>query len=112
MKSEAIIEKIRNKLKDSKPDQRTVLSIFQFNLTEADGKLLKSVVFDFKELKIYDGTTDSADAEITITDDDFYMVGTKATTFERLLAEHKVTVKGDMGAIEKILAKFRSGAEK
>ncbi|XP_053945451.1 uncharacterized protein LOC128854955 isoform X1 [Anastrepha ludens] len=112
MKSEQIIEKIRNKLKDSNPDRRTVLSVFQFNITDANGKLIKSVVFDFKDLNIYDGTTDSADAEITITDDDFYMVGTKEITFDSLLAENKALVKGDTTAIDKILAKFRSAEEK
>ncbi|XP_023158564.1 uncharacterized protein LOC101450407 [Ceratitis capitata] len=112
MKSEPIIEKIRNKLKDSDPDRRTVLSVFQFNFTDADGKLIKSTVFDFKDLNIYDGTTDASDAEITISDEDFYLVGTKEITFDKLLAEKKVLVKGDMTAIDKILAKFRSGAEK
>lgn len=43
MKSGPIIEKIRNKLKDSHPDRRTVLSIFQFHITDAAGKLIKSV---------------------------------------------------------------------
>ncbi|CAD6995158.1 unnamed protein product [Ceratitis capitata] len=107
MKSEPIIEKIRNKLKDSDPDRRTVLSVFQFNFTDADGKLIKST-----DLNIYDGTTDASDAEITISDEDFYLVGTKEITFDKLLAEKKVLVKGDMTAIDKILAKFRSGAEK
>ncbi|XP_054745823.1 uncharacterized protein LOC129250208 isoform X2 [Anastrepha obliqua] len=107
MKSEQIIEKIRNKLKDSNPERRTVLSVFQFNITDANGELIKSV-----DLNIYDGTMDSADAEITITDDDFYMVGTKEMTFDSLLAENKALVKGDTTAIDKILAKFRSAEEK
>uniref|UniRef100_A0A0A1WQB3 Peroxisomal multifunctional enzyme type 2 n=1 Tax=Zeugodacus cucurbitae TaxID=28588 RepID=A0A0A1WQB3_ZEUCU len=112
MKSESIIEKIRNKLKDANPERRTVLSVFQFNFTDADGKLIKSVVFDFKELNIYDGTTVAADAEITISDDDFYLVGTKETTFDKLLSENKALVKGDMTAIDKILGKFRAATDK
>ncbi|XP_039960159.1 uncharacterized protein LOC126767813 isoform X2 [Bactrocera neohumeralis] len=106
MKSECIIEKIRNKLKDSNPDRRTVLSVFQFNFTDADGKLIKSV-----DLNIYDGTTDTADAEITISDDDFYLVGTKETTFDKLVSDNKALVKGDMTAIDKMLGKFRSAAD-
>ncbi|XP_017493967.1 PREDICTED: uncharacterized protein LOC108382085 isoform X1 [Rhagoletis zephyria] len=112
MKSEPIIEKIRNKLKDSNPDRRTVLSVFQFNITDTDGKLIKSVVFDFKDLNIYEGTTDAADAEVIISDEDFYLVGTKQTTFDVLLAENRAVVKGDAKAIDKILGKFRSGADK
>uniref|UniRef100_A0A034WDL9 SCP2 domain-containing protein n=1 Tax=Bactrocera dorsalis TaxID=27457 RepID=A0A034WDL9_BACDO len=111
MKSECIIEKIRNKLKDSNPDRRTVLSVFQFNFTDADGKLIKSVVFDFKDLNIYDGTTEAADAEITISDDDFYLVGTKETTFDKLVSDKKAVVKGDMTAIDKMLGKFRSASD-
>ncbi|XP_017493969.1 PREDICTED: uncharacterized protein LOC108382085 isoform X2 [Rhagoletis zephyria] len=107
MKSEPIIEKIRNKLKDSNPDRRTVLSVFQFNITDTDGKLIKSV-----DLNIYEGTTDAADAEVIISDEDFYLVGTKQTTFDVLLAENRAVVKGDAKAIDKILGKFRSGADK
>ncbi|XP_017478185.1 PREDICTED: uncharacterized protein LOC108367975 isoform X2 [Rhagoletis zephyria] len=107
MKSEPIIEKIRNKLKDSNPDRRTVLSVFQFNITDTDGKLIKSV-----DLNIYEGTTDAADAEVIISDEDFYLVGTKETTFDVLLAENRAVVKGDAKAIDKILGKFRSGADK
>lgn len=51
------------------------------------GLIYGVLVFDFKDLNIYDGTTDSADAEITISDEDFYLVGTKETTFDALLAE-------------------------
>jgi len=37
MKSDEIIEKIRNKLKESDPARRTVVNTFQFNFTDADG---------------------------------------------------------------------------
>lgn len=43
MKSDQIIDKIRNKLKESDPDNRTVVNIFQFNFTDADGNLIKSM---------------------------------------------------------------------
>lgn len=45
------------------------------------------IVFDFKDLNIYDGTADAPDAEITISDDEFYLIGTKETTFDKLLSE-------------------------
>nr|XP_014085828.1 uncharacterized protein LOC106614560 isoform X2 [Bactrocera oleae] len=107
MKSECIIEKIRNKLKDSNPERRTVLSVFQFNFIDTDGKLIKNV-----DLNIYDGTTDAADAEVTISDDDFYLVGTKETTFDKLVSDNKALVKGDMTAFDKMLGKFRSATDK
>lgn len=43
MKSDEIIEKIRNKLKESDPEKRTVVNTFQFNFTDTDGKLIKSM---------------------------------------------------------------------
>ncbi|KRF99755.1 uncharacterized protein Dwil_GK22434, isoform B [Drosophila willistoni] len=42
MKSDEIIEKIRNKLKESDPARRTVVNTFQFNFTDVDGQLIKS----------------------------------------------------------------------
>lgn len=70
------------------------------------------IVFDFKDLNIYDGTADAPDAEITISDDEFYLIGTKETTFDKLLSENKALIKGDKTAIDKILGKFRSAADK
>ncbi|KQS38801.1 uncharacterized protein Dyak_GE25161, isoform C [Drosophila yakuba] len=43
MKSDEIIEKIRNKLKESDPARRTVVNTFQFNFTDVDGNLIKSM---------------------------------------------------------------------
>lgn len=43
MQSDQIIEKIRNKLKESDPSKRTVMNIFQFHFTDSEGQLIKSV---------------------------------------------------------------------
>ena len=43
MKSDEIIDKIRNKLKESDPGKRTVVNTFQFNFTDTDGQLIKSM---------------------------------------------------------------------
>lgn len=125
MKSDEIIEKIRNKLKESDPDKRTVVNTFQFNFTDADGKLIKSmgefmpsiltalladhltIVFDFKALDIYEGKAPDADGRVTIADEDFYLVGTKQTTFENILQQEKAQVDGNTEAINKMLEKFR-----
>uniref|UniRef100_A0A1A9Z8A7 SCP2 domain-containing protein n=1 Tax=Glossina pallidipes TaxID=7398 RepID=A0A1A9Z8A7_GLOPL len=107
MQSDEIIEKIRNKLKESDPSKRTCMNIFQFNFTDAEGKLIKSMVFDFKELNIYEGTTESADTKIKVSDEDFFKIGCKQTTFDQLLAENKAQVEGDEGAFHQLLEKFR-----
>ncbi|ALC47656.1 CG12269 [Drosophila busckii] len=107
MKSDEIIEKIRNRLKDADPDKRTVMSTFQFNFTDADGKLIKSMVFDFKALDIYEGQTANADGRITIADEDFYLIGTKQTSFDQVVAEQKAQIDGDSDAINSMMAKFR-----
>lgn len=130
MKSDEIIEKIRNKLKESDPDKRTVVNTFQFNFTDADGNLIKSmgefmpsiwntfhadhltIVFDFKALDIYEGKAPDADGRVTIADEDFYLVGTKQTTFENILQQEKAQVDGNTEAINKMLDKFRLNSQK
>ncbi|XP_017845186.1 uncharacterized protein LOC108601771 isoform X2 [Drosophila busckii] len=102
MKSDEIIEKIRNRLKDADPDKRTVMSTFQFNFTDADGKLIKSMALD-----IYEGQTANADGRITIADEDFYLIGTKQTSFDQVVAEQKAQIDGDSDAINSMMAKFR-----
>ncbi|XP_034486792.1 uncharacterized protein LOC117791213 isoform X1 [Drosophila innubila] len=107
MKSDKIIDKIRNKLKESDPGKRTVVNTFQFNFTDTDGQLIKSMVFDFKALDIYEGNASDADGKITIADEDFYLVGTKQTSFEQILQQEKAKLEGDAEAINKMLEKFR-----
>ncbi|KAM8706691.1 hypothetical protein ACLKA7_010887 [Drosophila subpalustris] len=102
MKSDEIIDKIRNKLKESDPGKRTVVNTFQFNFTDSDGQLIKSMALD-----IYEGKASDADGEITIADEDFYLVGTKQMTFEQMLQQEKVKLEGDADAINKMLEKFR-----
>ncbi|SPP82633.1 Hypothetical predicted protein [Drosophila guanche] len=106
MKSDQIIDKIRNKLKESDPGRRTVVNTFQFNFTDADGKLIKSMA-----LNIYEGSADSADGQVTISDEDFYLVGTKQKTFQEILQQDKATIEGDEQAINKMLEKFRINSQ-
>ncbi|KRF99756.1 uncharacterized protein Dwil_GK22434, isoform C [Drosophila willistoni] len=102
MKSDEIIEKIRNKLKESDPARRTVVNTFQFNFTDVDGQLIKSVALD-----IYEGNTASADGRVTISDEDFYLVGTKQKTFDEIIKSERAQIDGDTEAISKIMEKFR-----
>ncbi|XP_015037411.2 uncharacterized protein euc isoform X1 [Drosophila pseudoobscura] len=111
MKSDEIIDKIRNKLKESDPGRRTVVNTFQFNFTDVDGKLIKSMVFDFKALNIYEGSAASADGQVTISDEDFYLVGTKQKTFQQILQQDKAKIEGDEEAINKMLEKFRINSQ-
>ncbi|TDG49270.1 hypothetical protein AWZ03_004359 [Drosophila navojoa] len=106
MKSDEIIEKIRNKLKESDPNKRTVVNTFQFNFTDSDGKLIKSMALD-----IYEGTAADVDGRVTIADEDFYLVGTKQKSFEQMLEQHKAKVDGDADAIHKMLDKFRLNSQ-
>ncbi|XP_065360892.1 uncharacterized protein euc isoform X1 [Calliphora vicina] len=107
MQSDQIIEKIRNKLSESDPAKRTVMNIFQFHFTDSEGQLIKSVVFDFKELNIYEGNCSEPDAEVTISDENFFMVGSKQTTFDDLMVDNKVKVEGDKEAFNKMVDKMR-----
>ncbi|XP_030371153.1 uncharacterized protein LOC115621601 isoform X1 [Scaptodrosophila lebanonensis] len=111
MKSDEIIEKIRRKLKESDPARRTVVNTFQFNFTDVDGNLIKSMVFDFKALDIYEGSASEVDGRITIADEDFYSIGTKQITFEEVVQQEKAKIEGDAEAINKMLEKFRLNSQ-
>ncbi|XP_046805408.1 uncharacterized protein LOC111682717 isoform X2 [Lucilia cuprina] len=102
MQSDQIIEKIRNKLSESDPAKRTVLNIFQFHFTDSEGQLIKSV-----ELNIYEGNCSEPDAEVTISDENFFMVGSKQISFDDLIADNKVKVEGDKEAFQKMVDKMR-----
>uniref|UniRef100_A0A1I8PJZ1 SCP2 domain-containing protein n=1 Tax=Stomoxys calcitrans TaxID=35570 RepID=A0A1I8PJZ1_STOCA len=112
MKSDEIIEKLRTKLQESDPSNRTVMNIFQFHFTDSDGNLIKSMVFDFKELNIYEGTCADAEADITVSDENFYLVGSKQTTFEELVANNNLKMEGDQDAFHKLAEKFRMNVKK
>ncbi|XP_075148552.1 eucalyptus isoform X2 [Haematobia irritans] len=106
MKSDEIIEKLRSKLKGSDPSNRSVMNIFQFHFTDSDGNLIKSM-----ELNIYDGTNADAEAEITISDENFYLVGSKQKTFDDLMANNNMKMEGDKDALNKLAEKFRMNAK-
>ncbi|XP_073816551.1 eucalyptus isoform X2 [Musca autumnalis] len=107
MKSDEIIDKMRNKLQESDPSNRSVTNVFQFHFTDSDGNLIKSM-----ELNIYEGTSSETDAEITVSDDNFYLVGSKETTFDDLLANNNVKIDGDAEAFNKLKEKFRLNSKK
>ncbi|XP_030371154.1 uncharacterized protein LOC115621601 isoform X2 [Scaptodrosophila lebanonensis] len=106
MKSDEIIEKIRRKLKESDPARRTVVNTFQFNFTDVDGNLIKSMALD-----IYEGSASEVDGRITIADEDFYSIGTKQITFEEVVQQEKAKIEGDAEAINKMLEKFRLNSQ-
>ncbi|XP_013117088.2 uncharacterized protein LOC106094421 isoform X2 [Stomoxys calcitrans] len=107
MKSDEIIEKLRTKLQESDPSNRTVMNIFQFHFTDSDGNLIKSM-----ELNIYEGTCADAEADITVSDENFYLVGSKLTTFEELVANNNLKMEGDQDAFHKLAEKFRMNVKK
>lgn len=44
---------------------------------------------------------------MTISDEDFYLVGTKQKTFQEILQQDRAKIDGDEEAINKMLEKFR-----
>ncbi|XP_055377825.1 uncharacterized protein LOC129609737 isoform X1 [Condylostylus longicornis] len=110
MKSDSILERIQLKLNESDPSNRTLTNIFIFHFKDADGNFIKSVVLDLKNLKVFDGSIENPDVEINVSDDDFYLVGTKQISFDNLIETGKVQVNGNQTAFQKMLEKFRLNA--
>lgn len=44
-------------------------------------------VFDFNNLRIYEGTTDKADVHVNVSDEDFFLIGTRKCTAQELVEQ-------------------------
>lgn len=106
MKSQPIIDKIVAKLETIDASKRTTFLIFQFNFNNADGSLLKSFVLDLKELKMYEGTANSPDSEISVGDEEFFLWATNQITYDELKSNDKVKITGNLEAVMKLMEKF------
>ncbi|XP_055852891.1 non-specific lipid-transfer protein-like 1 [Episyrphus balteatus] len=106
MNSQVIIEKIMEKMQAVDPAERTIFVIYQFHFTKADGTPSKSFVFDLKDLKIYEGTTDKADGEVTIIDEDFYALVSKKMSLDEYIASGKAKMSGNVSDLKKLVEKY------
>jgi hypothetical protein len=117
LKSDKIWDKLQERLTTVDPNTRSLIAIFQVHL-KSGGEVAKSIgkrtvsisfctirsvknytfyptfsVLDLKDVKLFVGTVDNADAVLTLDDDDFCLIAAKQTTFAKLLEEVNLTKK-------------------
>lgn len=61
---------------------------------------------DLKDLKIYEGTTDKADGEVTIVDEDFYALVTKKMSLDDYISSGKAKLSGNTSALKELIEKY------
>lgn len=116
LKSDLIWDKLNERLAQIDRNKRSFTVVLFVHL-RLDGKVVKSVVLDFDNLKITeielcvdctaDYPTERIDASITIDDNDFYLVATKETSFAALIEQGKVNVTGNKQLFITLDEKFR-----
>ncbi|XP_058467430.1 non-specific lipid-transfer protein-like 1 [Malaya genurostris] len=94
MKCDAVIEKIKARVAGiDAAGPRKVLGVFQLTIEAADGN--HDLVVDLKDLKVSDGKVANADVVISLKDEDFIAVGTKAITVHDAVEQGKLKITGD-----------------
>lgn len=105
MKSSAIFEEMKTRVEAVDPNgPRTVIGIFQYNITAADG--VHNWIVDLKNLKVSEGTTPSPDVTMSASDDDFALVVTKEVSVADAIASGKLKIEGDQTLADALLAKI------
>lgn len=104
MKSAAFIDTIKEKFESiDKNAERKCPGVFQFDIV-ADSET-KSVFIDLKNLKVTFDTCDlPIDATISISDDDFYLIGTKELSGKQAFEDGKVKITGNLELAHKMFA--------
>lgn len=99
MKSDSVIEKIKTRVAAVDPNgPRKVLGVIQLNITTDDGTV-NNWICDLKELKVIEGSSDSADVTLDIDDETFFQIGTRSMAFGDAEASGKAKVSGDRGLV-------------
>lgn len=104
MKSAAFIGKIKDRFESiDKNAERKCPGVFQFDIV-ADTET-KSVFIDLKNLKVtYDTCDLPIDAVISISDDDFYLMGTKELSGKLAYEQGKIKITGNLELAHKMFS--------
>ncbi|XP_029713082.1 uncharacterized protein LOC109430695 [Aedes albopictus] len=116
LKSDLIWDKLNERLSQIDRSKRSFTVVLFVHLRQ-EGKVVRSVVLDFCDLKISeiepaatstaDYPAERIDASVTIDDNDFYLVATKEITFAALIEQGKVDITGNKQAFLTLDEKFR-----
>ncbi|XP_059610851.1 non-specific lipid-transfer protein-like 1 isoform X2 [Phlebotomus argentipes] len=94
-KSDEVFEKIKVRITKIDPANRQVEHVYKFNITK-DGKVAKTWILDLKNVKLFPGDSPDVECTLTMSDDDFYAMGTGSLPAKDALAQDKLDVDGDI----------------
>ncbi|XP_055698513.1 sterol carrier protein 2-like [Phlebotomus papatasi] len=100
-KSDAIIEKIKVRLTKIDPNNRQVEHVYKFNIT-VGGKVAKTWVLDLKNVKVFEGDSPDVECSVTVSDEDFFAMGSGTLSTKDALAQDKIDVDGNLELVGKL----------
>lgn len=98
VKSDEVFKKIEARLLKIDPADRKVLHTFKFVITDDGGAILKTWILDLKEVKVYEGTSET---EVTLKLSDTTMVAITNGTLDstKALNDDLIDVEGNLELI-------------
>lgn len=100
--SDEIFKRIEARLSTIDPNDRKVLHVFKFTLTDDDGAVIKSWILDLKDVKLYECTDDTQnDAECSLKLKESTMMAIVDGTLDstKALNDDLIDVEGDLELI-------------
>lgn len=99
--SEEVFKKIEARLLKIDPNDRKVLHVFKFTITDESGTALKSWILDLKEVKVYEAKNNEP-GEVTLTMKDSTMVAITNGTLDstKALNDDMIDVDGNLELIQ------------
>ncbi|GAB0096511.1 sterol carrier protein-2 [Sergentomyia squamirostris] len=100
-KSDAVFEKIKLRLTKIDPANRQVENMYKFNIT-VGGKVAKTWVLDLKNVKLFEGDSPDVECTVTVSDEDFFAMGSGTLTAKDAMAQDKLDVDGNIELVFKL----------
>lgn len=98
VKSDEVIEKIKSRLAKIDPNDRKVLHVFKFIITDDNGATLKTWILDLKEVKIYESNIE-AECTLKMKDSTMFDICTGAMDSTKALNDELIDVEGNLELI-------------
>lgn len=95
VKSEEFFEKLEARLAAIDPNNRKILHVYKFIITDETGKVLKSWILDLIQVKVYESTTDEAEVTLTLNDSILDDITTKKIVLAKALEDGLAKVEGN-----------------
>lgn len=94
--SDEIFKKIEARLAKIDPNNRQVLHVFRFIITDDSGKTLKTWILDLKQVKLYESNTEEGEVTLKLSDKTMVDVATGKIDSIKALNDDLIDVEGNL----------------